>query len=148
VIWGIFHGSFLVLERLGLASAVKRLWLPLQHAYLLLVVMIGWVFFRADTLPSAMSFLRTMFGFQVPLEPTPFTLAWYLTPELWLALLLGVIGSAPIIPALSSWRKARLSSWRGFGFDAAATVSLMLMLVAAVMQMAARSYNPFIYFRF
>ena len=110
--------------------------------------MIGWVFFRADTLPSAMSFLRTMFGFQVPLEPTPFTLAWYLTPELWLALLLGVIGSAPIIPALSSWRKARLSSWRGFGFDAAATVSLMLILVAAVMQMAARSYNPFIYFRF
>ncbi len=59
-----------------------------------------------------------------------------------------MIGSAPIIPALSSWRKARLSSWRGFGFDAAATVSLMLILVAAVMQMAARSYNPFIYFRF
>ena len=148
VIWGIFHGTFLVLERLGLASAVKRLWLPLQHAYLLLVVMIGWVFFRADTLPSAMSFLRTMFGFQVPVEATPFTLAWYLTPELWLALLLGVVGSAPIIPALSSWRKARLSSGRGFGFDAAATVSLMLILVAAVMQMAARSYNPFIYFRF
>src|SRR5439155_13667571 len=37
VIWGLFHGSFLVVERVGLASAVKRLWAPLRHAYLLLV---------------------------------------------------------------------------------------------------------------
>ena len=73
VIWGLFHGTFLVIERLGLASAVKRLWLPLRHAYLMLVVMIGWVFFRADTLPIAMSFLRTMFGLQTATVPTPFT---------------------------------------------------------------------------
>jgi alginate O-acetyltransferase complex protein AlgI len=148
VIWGIFHGTFLVLERLGLAAAIRRLWLPLRHVYLLLVVMIGWVFFRADTLPTAMAFLRTMFGLQAPVEPTPFTLGWYLTPELVLALAIGAIGSAPLIPSLSSWRKTRLTDWRGFGFDAAATASLMVILVAAVMQMAARTYNPFIYFRF
>src|SRR4051812_8670704 len=46
VIWGLFHGTFLVVERLGLAAAVRRLWAPLRHAYLLLVVMVGWVFFR------------------------------------------------------------------------------------------------------
>jgi alginate O-acetyltransferase complex protein AlgI len=148
VIWGLFHGSFLVIERLGLASAVKRLWLPLQHAYLLLVVMIGWVFFRADTLPIAMSFLRTMFGLQTATELTPFTLAWYLTPEVWLALLVGVVGSAPIIPALSAWRTTSLTRWRAIGFDAAATASLMVILGAAILQMAARTYNPFIYFRF
>jgi alginate O-acetyltransferase complex protein AlgI len=89
-----------------------------------------------------------MFGFHTASAPTPFTLAWYLTPELWLALLAGIVGSAPIIPALSSWRTARLTRWRGIGFDAAATASLMVMLVAAIMQMAARTYNPFIYFRF
>jgi alginate O-acetyltransferase complex protein AlgI len=148
VIWGLFHGSFLVIERLGLASAVKRLWLPLRHAYLLLVVMIGWVFFRADTLPIAMAFLRTMFGLQTATELTPFTLAWYLTPEVWLALLVGVVGSAPIIPALSAWRTTSLTRWRAIGFDAAATASLMVILGAAILQMAARTYNPFIYFRF
>ena len=58
VIWGLFHGSFLVVERLGLAAAIRRLWRPLRHVYLLLVVMIGWVFFRADTLPSAVAFLE------------------------------------------------------------------------------------------
>ena len=148
VIWGLFHGTFLVVERLGLASAVRRLWPPLRHVYLLLVVMVGWVFFRADTLPIAMSFLRTMFGLQTATEPTPFLLGWYLTPELWLALAAGIVGSAPVIPALSTWRSARLRAWRAFGFDAAATASLMLILGAAIMQMAARSYNPFIYFRF
>jgi alginate O-acetyltransferase complex protein AlgI len=110
--------------------------------------MVGWVFFRADTLPSALAFLRTMFGWQTATAPTPFTLGWYLTPELWLALMLGIIGSTPIIPALSAWRAARLTRWRAAGFDTAATASLMVILVAAILQMAARTYNPFIYFRF
>ena len=148
VIWGIFHGIFLVVERLGLAAAIRRLWPPLRHAYLMLVVMIGWVFFRADTLPVAMSFLRTMFGLQTATELSPFTLAWYLTPEVWLALLVGIVGSAPVIPALSAWRTTRLTRWRAAGFDLAATASLMVILFAAILQMAARTYNPFIYFRF
>ena len=62
VIWGLFHGAFLVVERLGLAGRVMRLWRPLRHAYVLLVVMIGWVFFRADTLPAAIGFLKAMGG--------------------------------------------------------------------------------------
>jgi alginate O-acetyltransferase complex protein AlgI len=137
-----------VVERLGLASAVKRLWPPLRHAYLLLVVMVGWVFFRADTLPDAVAFLRAMFGFTAAIQPTPFTLAWYLTPELCLALAAGVVGSAPIIPALGRWRSALGDRWRAIGLDAISSTALMLILVAAIMQMAARTYNPFIYFRF
>jgi alginate O-acetyltransferase complex protein AlgI len=148
VIWGLFHGTFLVVERIGLAAAVRRLWLPLRHVYLLLVVMVGWVFFRADTLAGAVAFLRTMFGLQAASRPTPFALGWYLTPEVWLALIVGAIGSTPLIPALGDWRRIRLASWRAAGFDALATASLILILGAAVMQMAARTYNPFIYFRF
>jgi len=89
-----------------------------------------------------------MFGLQSALQPTPFTLRWYLTPELWLALVLGILGSAPLIPTFATWRRAHLTRWRGFVFDATATASLLVVLVAAIMQMAARTYNPFIYFRF
>jgi alginate O-acetyltransferase complex protein AlgI len=148
VIWGLFHGTFLVVERLGLAAFVKRLWAPLRHAYLLLVVMVGWVFFRADTLPDAVAFLRAMFGLTAAIQPTPFTLAFYLTPELYLALGAGLVGSAPIIPALGRWRATLGDRWRAFGLDAIGTTALMLILVASIMQMAARTYNPFIYFRF
>ena len=48
VVWGLLHGAFLALERVGLATAVKRLPRVLRHGYLLGTVMIGWVFFRAE----------------------------------------------------------------------------------------------------
>jgi alginate O-acetyltransferase complex protein AlgI len=150
VVWGLFHGIFLVVERLGLADRVKRLWSPLRHAYLLAVVMVGWVFFRADTLSSAIAFLRAMAG--IPARaPTPYAIQWFLTPELWLALIVGAIGSAPIVPATVAWfdhvfqphRPARIAAP-----GALSTAALVFLLVASIMQIAARSYNPFIYFRF
>jgi alginate O-acetyltransferase complex protein AlgI len=147
VIWGLFHGTFLVIERLvsrrrvrarAADTPVRQLAL---HAYTLIVVMAGWVFFRAETLPGAIAYLRALAGLSLAM-PTPFTVQWYLTPELWLALAAGVIGSMPWIPALA---RDREPSWT-FGF--ASTAALVALLAACVMQMAARTYNPFIYFRF
>jgi alginate O-acetyltransferase complex protein AlgI len=151
VIWGLFHGTFLVVERLGLAAGVKRLWAPLRHVYLLVVVMIGWVFFRADTLADAVAFLRAMVGLSAA-GRTPYTLQWYLTPELWLALVAGAVGSMPIVPALARWpaRSGALGARSAVAWtlSAASTATLVLLLVASIMQMAAKTYNPFIYFRF
>src|SRR6202008_2450791 len=65
VIWGLFHGSFLVMEGVGLAGAIRRRCPPVRHAYLLLVVMTGWVFFRAETLTGAIAFLKAMAGVTV-----------------------------------------------------------------------------------
>jgi alginate O-acetyltransferase complex protein AlgI len=141
VIWGLFHGAFLVVERLGLAGVITRLWSPLRHVYLLLVVMVGWVFFRADTLPGAIGFLKAMAGLG-PGAPTPYSVQWYLTPELWLALAAGAAGSVPWVPALTRTRE----SSRMLCF--ASTAALTVLLIGAIMQMAARAYNPFIYFRF
>jgi len=149
VIWGLFHGAFLVVERLGLADRVMRLWRPLRHAYVVIVVMVGWVFFRADTLPAAIGFLKALGGTPGSM-PDIYTIGWYLTPDVSIALVAGAIGSTPIVPALSAWldrdggaerRVAAVSS-------PAATAALAALLVASIMQIAARTYNPFIYFRF
>ncbi len=168
VIWGLWHGTFLVIERVtsnrgerggrrkifisanSASSAVRRgvldwpLW---RHAYTMLVVMIGWVFFRADTLPGAVAFLRAMAGLS-DAAPTIYTLRWYLTPELWLILTAGVIGSTPWVVALAR-RLARAEpapfDWR---VSLASTTALAALLVASIVSIAARTYNPFIYFRF
>jgi len=132
---------------LGLAAAAKRLWAPLRHAYLLLVVAIGWVFFRADTLRGAAAFLRAMFGFGMA-APTEFSVSWYLTPALWLALAAGALGSAPLVPRFARWRHLTPAASRAWSLDAAAIAALSLILVASILQIAARSYSPFIYFRF
>jgi alginate O-acetyltransferase complex protein AlgI len=150
VIWGLFHGTFLVVERVGAADAIKKLWPPLRHVYLLIVVMIGWVFFRADTLSAALSYLKSMAGLRVA-APTPYLVSWYLTPELCLALVAGAIGSTPIVPALSRRRDAFGETARprlGWALDVAGTAVLFVVLLASIMQVAARTYNPFIYFRF
>jgi alginate O-acetyltransferase complex protein AlgI len=151
VVWGLFHGAFLVLERAGLASWIRRVPAPLRHAYLLLVVMVGWVFFRADTLSQAASFLSAMAGLGAA-QPTPYAVAWYLTPELALALAAGVVGSIPWVPAVAAWRQRVAASGArpllpGV-LDLGATAALTLLLVVSLLQVAARTYNPFIYFRF
>jgi alginate O-acetyltransferase complex protein AlgI len=158
VIWGLWHGAFLVVERVTLdrgdrgARREKQLtgflsWPIWPHVYTMLVVMVGWVFFRAETLPGAVTFLKAMSG-ATAAAPTPYTVWWYLTPELWLALAAGAVGSAPWVPALSA-RLRRLERPRlAWSADLLGTATLMALLVASIMSMAARTYNPFIYFRF
>jgi alginate O-acetyltransferase complex protein AlgI len=155
VIWGLWHGTFLVIERVAgpPASAKARagsasIW---GHAYTLLVVMIGWVFFRVETLPAAVVFLKAMAG-QGQALPTPLTVWFYLTSELWVALAAGVIGSTPWVPALA----ARLEQAPGRtgrtgltgDIELVGTLALVALLGACILQMSARTYNPFIYFRF
>jgi alginate O-acetyltransferase complex protein AlgI len=150
VVWGLFHGTFLVMERIGLAAAVRRLWRPVRHGYLMLVVMVGWVFFRSDTLTGAIVFLKAMAGLTVA-SMSPYTLGWYLPIDVRLALLAGIIGSAPIIPALAGWRaeiERRVGLGRATLVDAAAAAALLAVFGVAILHVAARSYNPFIYFRF
>ena len=146
VIWGLYHGSFLVAERVGLGAALKRLWPPLQHLYLMLAVMIGWVFFRADSLLRALVYLRAMVGLG-PALPTAFAPSYYLTPELVVALIAGVIGSMPVGFAFDRWRD-RLPAAPGRIFELTALAALFLILAASMLQVAAGSYSPFIYFRF
>ena len=165
VIWGLWHGTFLVAERIhshihnpihnpihnsirNPQSTIRNDTGPLHwpiwpHLYTLIVVMIGWVFFRAETLTSATAFLKAMAGWTVA-APTPYTVGWYLTPELWLALVAGAIGSAPWLPAVA----ARLEKSDGWALPLFNTAALMVLLLLCVMSAAARTYSPFIYFRF
>ena len=130
---------------------MRRLPRPLRHAYLLLVVMVGWVFFRAETLPAAGAFLQAMAG-HAPTAPTPYLVSWHLTPELRIALAAAVIAAMPVGPALAAWRDRAFGDARrpalAWGVAATSAVSLFLVLMLSIVQVAARTYNPFIYFRF
>jgi len=150
VVWGLYHGAFLVVERL-LGRREERL-APrssplapryvLRHAYVLIVVMVGWVFFRAESFTQAMAFLRAMAG-AAHAQPTAFDVRWYLTPQTLAALALGCIGSAP-------WtaRTARsldpAAPLAAFGRP----VLVAVLFTASLLFIAASSYNPFIYFKF
>ncbi|MDR1990523.1 MAG: MBOAT family protein, partial [Acidobacteriaceae bacterium] len=147
VVWGLFHGAFLVLERLGLARIIKEMPAQIRHVYTLLVVMIGWVFFRADTLGYAWAYLQAMCG-HAATEPTPFTMLYFLNTEVVLALVIGIIGSMPIISSARHMKERLSHAWPAFGLDLIGAVALMAVFFASILQVAAQSYSPFIYFRF
>ena len=157
VIWGLWHGTFLVVERVfGWRSAGSRPQAApatlagrvAAHVYTLAVVMVGWVFFRAETLPESLAFLRALAGLGRAVATT-YTVGWFFTPELALALAAGAIGSIPWVPALAARiQAAPPRTGVAWSIPALNTAALAALLVASIMQMAARTYNPFIYFRF
>lgn len=148
-IWGLYHGAFLIAERGFRSVAGFRIWRPLRHAYLLLVVLIGWVLFRADSLPHAGAMLRAMAGFSAagPLAMPP---ERYATASVATALM--VAASLIASPPLAAWRDAlRVAVARPAaalaldGMRVAWALSLFLLTATAL---SAGTYNPFIYFRF
>jgi alginate O-acetyltransferase complex protein AlgI len=153
VFWGLYHGAFLVLERVGLGALLSRVPRPIRHAYLLLVVMVGWVFFRTDTLATAWTFLRAMAG-QASGTGKVVRLEHFLHGDVRLAAIAAVVGSAPLLPLISRLRagfaEAPGPRWTALrvGWDVTAFVATALVLVASSALLASGTYNPFIYFRF
>ena len=151
LIWGVYHGIFLVLERVpAVRRLLDRLPAPVQHAYVLLVVLVGWVFFRADTFAHALAYLQAMVDFsRPPLFNSQLFLA--LNNEFSLTLGAAVIGSTPVFMLLQRWRTGRpivpapAMRW----LAATAQVgSLGFVLVYSIAAVLGGAHNPFLYFRF
>jgi alginate O-acetyltransferase complex protein AlgI len=109
--------------------------------------MVGWVFFRAETLPGALAFLQAMVGLS-PALPAPLTVRWFLSTDVMLAIAAGVVGSAPWLPALAGVAARGEPDRTESPMTLAGALALTAVFVLSIMHVAARSYNPFIYFRF
>lgn len=150
LIWGLFHGIFLASEHAGFSNLLNRLWKPLQHAYLILVVIIGWVFFRADTLPLAISYLTSLFSIG-KLQTTGLQFAQVLSYESMHAFVIGIVLSMPVS---SYFQKnfERLSEKKGVIIAPLKVVIkvalLSTLLFLSMIKVASSTFNPFIYFRF
>jgi len=150
LLWGLFHGVFLAGEHAGFAQHLARLWKPVQHIYLLLIIIIGWVFFRSDTLTLALTYLQSMIDFN-HLGITAFQLAQVMSRE---AILAFIVGSVLIMPAYP-WMKHKLEYAAGKNLikialliDIPRLLLLTCLLYFSVLKVASSTYNPFIYFRF
>jgi alginate O-acetyltransferase complex protein AlgI len=151
VFWGLYHGLFLILERRWLKDVLQRTPRAVRHAYLLLVVLVGWSLFRAESVGDACALVGAMAGFGAG-DGIRQSVGLHLSNQGALALAAGVFLSLPWIPWLRG-RWAEKSSEatvprvpvliHAFGV---ATQALLLWL--CLLQMAGGTQNPFIYFRF
>ncbi len=146
LVWGLFHGAFLVIERAGFSNILARSPAALRHGYVLFVVVIGWVFFRAENLSAALDYLGVMFGSQ-SLAMTGFEWAELMTSEALIAMVLGLILSTPIYRWFEERRSAQLAVGR-LKLAVAEQVFLGGLLLLTLFKVASSTYDPFIYFRF
>ncbi len=162
ILWGALHGAFLALEKLLINSRHSRengnLSLnaeipasagmttkktnkapyPALLAWPLtwLVVMVGWVFFRATNISTAFDFMRGMFGGNTLMVSGE--LIWQITP-----LMLATLAAAWLI-ALSRFLKAGWAAELSLGKQTA----VMALFVVAFCKLIAQSHSPFLYFQF
>lgn len=151
VLWGVFHGLLLVVERLGWRRVLYRLPRLLRHTYAMLAVMFGWVLFRADTIGQAKDIYLALMGLTVaPEAKTFFELVSY---EKLVALILGLLFATPLMEKLgknvgvSSLRTADrfLPRSAALGLQASWATALFVL---SYMYILAGSYSPFLYYRF
>ena len=154
VVWGLYHGFFLVLERTRFGSLIERMPRIFRHGYALMAVMIGWVLFRANTFPQALAFLSNMAGLGRSAEITQ-PLARYMSHESVFALIAGAIFATPLL----AWLKSTLtravdrlpgrasSALTAVGMTVEGVIVIGLLLISSAW-LAGGTYNPFIYFRF
>ena len=138
-LWGLYHGLFLVLERLPLFQRKRSRFIGVPLT--LVVVIVGWVLFRADTPAAAWSYLKAMAGFGGTLGVSGVTRKLTLA-----AFAVGVVGCVPWLP----WLKKRISgSLRLVNlFDLLGVIAAVAVLALSVFLLIGGTYNPFIYFRF
>jgi alginate O-acetyltransferase complex protein AlgI len=153
VVWGLYHGFFLVVERTRFGSWQGKFPRPARHLYAILVVMMGWVLFRANTYTEAEHYFLALAGLGHASAPQP--LARYLNNQAIWALIFGIPFCAP----LWGWMKrtaVRMGEAMPASFRTGVQVSgavfevvlVMGLLLVSAIWLAGGTYNPFIYFRF
>lgn len=150
VLWGLWHGLFLLIEEY--VPFMKKLPRFIGHIYTMLVVTLGFVVFRADTISYGFEYIGRMFSGAGMSGPSLSLAAEQLTPWFIVILAAAVIGCAPIRPLADRLRSVfygekQLSlPWKAA--QAALYVLAFAGLCWCVIRLSPGSYNPFIYFRF
>lgn len=144
VFWGIFHGLFLIIERLGLKKFLEKIPKILQHFYTMIIVIIGWVFFRSNSFTFALKYLKKLFvpnfihmeNFLVELEILKLLIA-----------VCAVVFSTPIVPKLKNILLNNIFKNK-FYYEIFRNFVYIILFLLSVIFLAGSNFNPFIYFHF
>jgi alginate O-acetyltransferase complex protein AlgI len=144
VVWGAFHGTFLILDRIFLVKLLNRLGSVVSIAVTFLIVMMGWVIFKIeDDLSQVWLYFERLFDFSWD--------ATFITfPDFWP--LLAVAAFFSFLPALPAGKKMQDFVYNRNSYSLTTNGLFLLVTIALFMLSASyvtsSGFNPFIYFRF
>ncbi len=145
ILWGMFHGLFLMLETTGIIDTKKFGLKALKHLYTLMVVAIGFTLFRSESITQAFCFIHNMFvGFKSSAQSAAL-LGQVLPPQVMLVFAVSIVAALPVGKDL--YQKA-LNGKRALVWEHTGYALSFVLLILCVLNVSSSTYNPFIYFRF
>lgn len=143
IFWGVYHGFFLVIERLFLLNLYKKFWKIIPVLITFFTVAIGWVFFRADSFAHGIAFVKKLFSFNFG------TMYVFTNTEFVFYFTLATVFSFITLFKFGKriQEKIYFSNYSVSGYVAATFISLALFFICLA-SVTSSTFNPFIYFRF
>ncbi len=142
IVWGLYYGILLILEKYVLGPLLEKLPVILQHIYSILLIMLGWVWFFSDTLSEAVTYIGTMFGIGAHGFIDSASL-FYLRSYLPIFLICILCCGSWLMRWFTRFTQSS-GNWRRV-VGVAVYIAILILSVASIIN---DTYNPFLYFRF
>ncbi len=139
MLWGLYFGVLLLLEKLVLGRLLEHLPQVVRWVYAFVLVVLGWVIFRAESLGQVVWYVQAMF---TPVQGLN-RLTLYCLHEYSVELLAACIGCIPF----ATWLRQK-EQQKGGILTLGANVWALAVFGLSVVWLISSSFNPFIYFRF
>lgn len=144
VAWGVFHGFFLILDRIFLLKVYKFIGKYPSIIITFVITLVGWVLFRAETLTQAVWFTKTMFAFQ------NMEMSLFFSSEFWTILIIAAFFSFITLSKNGLKLENMIFFKEQYNLKGTFTMSFLslILLIICISSITSSSFNPFIYFRF
>ncbi|MDI9339312.1 MAG: MBOAT family O-acyltransferase [Sediminibacterium sp.] len=144
ILWGAFHGIFLILDRLFLLNFYKHLPKFISIILTFIIVVIGWVLFRSDNSIKAFEFIRTMFEFKISND----FISYFEPKVIYTFAYAAFFSFIWDIPYMKQLQDKILFDPPGITLSLFKTIIGIFIFIICMGALASNSFNPFIYFRF
>ena len=144
--WGLYFGRLRVVEMYGWGRILERAPAALRHLYAMVLIVVSWVLFRAETLDYAVRFLQAMAGFAQG-GLTDGRTTYYLLEFRW-ELLLAIPAAMPVKSWLQNWLESKSGAAAQALLAWGPKLIALGMFGLSFLRLVSSSFNPFIYFRF
>ena len=134
IIWGLYFGILLIIEKLFMSKVLEKLPKVLRHVYALFFILIGWLIFFSDDMSLLTKYIPKIFA-NTNIIDTEFI---FYIKNYMIFLVSGIVLSVPLIEKIKETKITK----------ALTVVIYIFLFILCICQLSGDSYNPFLYFRF
>ena len=136
IIWGLYFGILLIIEKVFLGKYLEKLPKILSHLYTLLLVMISFIIFNGENTSMILQNIGGLFGIgNIPII-SPESI--YYLKSYFIVILIGIIGATPLFKKITNSKISNILE----------PIFLIFLLIVCTSYIVDGSFNPFLYFRF